>query len=162
MEENMDLEKAINLREQGKLNESNTLLQKLVKKNPNNAILNYQYAWSFDVLEMEVEAIKYYERSIELELPDEYLKEAYLGLGSTYRCIGKYIQAKDVFEKALARFDDNSLRVFYAMTLYNLEEHENSMNILLKLLAQTSNDKTIINYAKAIDFYSDKLDKLFN
>lgn len=158
----MDLEKAINLREQGKLNESNTLLQKLVKKNPNNAILNYQYAWSFDVLEMEVEAIKYYERSIELELPDEYLKEAYLGLGSTYRCIGKYIQAKDVFEKALARFDDNSLRVFYAMTLYNLEEHENSMNILLKLLAQTSNDKTIINYAKAIDFYSDKLDKLFN
>lgn len=118
-------------------------------------------AWSFDVLEQEAEAIKYYEKAIELGLPDEDLKEAYLGLGSTYRTIGEYEKSKKVFENAIDRFDDHSLKVFYAMTLYNLEAHGESMEILLKLLAETSSDKSINSYQKAIMFYSDKLDQLF-
>lgn len=157
----MTIEKAVALRKEGKLEASNRLLLELVEKHPEDAMVNYQCAWSFDVLEQETEAIKYYEKAIKLGLPDEDLKEAYLGLGSTYRTIGEYEKSKQVFENAIERFDDYSLKVFYAMTLYNLEAHGESMEILLKLLAETSSDETITGYKKAILFYSDKLDKLF-
>ncbi len=115
----------------------------------------------FDVLEKEVEAIAYYEKAIALGLPDEDLKEAYLGLASTYRTIGDYEKSKETFMSAMEKFDDKSLEVFYAMTLYNLEEHANSMEILLKIIADTSNDKSISAYSRAINFYADKLDKVF-
>ena len=157
----MSIERAIKLRKEGKLKESNELLLNLVEASPEDPIINYQCAWSYDVLEQETEAVKYYEKAIELGLPYEELKEAYLGLGSTYRTIGEYEKSKLLFERAISQFEDNSLKVFYAMTLYNLGHHSDSMEILLKILASTSKDKTIKSYAKAIDFYSDKLDILF-
>ncbi len=157
----MNIDEAVKLRNEGKLEESNKMLVALVNQTPENAMTNYQCGWSFDVLEKEVEAIEYYEKAITLGLPDEELKEAYLGLGSTYRTIGEYDKSKKTFEKAMYRFDDNALKVFYAMTLYNLEDHSQAMETLLKLLADTSNDNSIRGYRKAIEFYSDKLDKLF-
>lgn len=157
----MELDRAVKLRSEGKLEESNKILINLVRDNPNDAMINYQCAWSFDVLEKETEAIAYYEKAIELGLPDSDLKEAYLGLASTYRTIGQYDKSKEIFEKAIKKFDDNSLKVFYAMTLYNLENHSNSMEILLKIIAEHSDDDSIIGYSKAIEFYSDKLDEIF-
>lgn len=157
----MSVEKAVALRKEGKLEASNKLLLELVENYPEDAMINYQCAWSFDVLEQETQAINYYEKAIELGLPDEDLKEAYLGLGSTYRTIGEYEKSKKVFENAIDRFEDHSLKVFYAMTLYNLEAHGESIEILLKLLAETSSDKSINSYQKAILFYSDKLDQVF-
>lgn len=157
----MSIEKAVKLRKEGKLAESNEILIKLVKEFPDDAMVNYQCAWSFDVLEKEVEAIEYYEKAINLGLPNEDLKEAYLGLGSTYRTIGAYEKSKKIFEAAMEKFDDNSLKVFYAMTLYNLEEYSDSMEILLKIISETANDKSVSEYSKAIEFYSDKLDKIF-
>lgn len=157
----MSIEKAVKLRKEGKLEESNDLLIKLAKEFPENAMVNYQCAWSYDVLEKEVEAIEYYEKAISLGLPNDDLKEAYLGLGSTYRTIGEYEKSKKIFKSAMAKFDDNSLKVFYAMTLYNLEEHSGSMEILLRIISETTNDNSLIGYSKAIEFYSDKLDKVF-
>lgn len=157
----MNIEYAINLRNEGKLHESNAILLELVKQFPDDAIINYQCAWSFDVLELETDAIYYYEKAISLGLSDYDLKEAYLGLGSTYRCIGKYSDAKHVFQKAIQQFEDNSLKVFYAMVLYNLNEHSEAMKILLKVISETSEDNTIKSFSKAINFYSDKLDKIF-
>lgn len=154
----MRVEEAIKLRSLGKLIESNELLKSLVREYPDDAIVNYQCAWSYDVLELEKEAIPYYEKSIALGLPDEDLKEAYLGLGSTYRVIGNYEKSKCIFEEAISKFDDNSLKVFYAMTLYNLKTHSQSMDILLKLLATTSEDQSIKRYSKAINYYSSNLD----
>ncbi len=43
------LEEAILLRQKGKLIESNKLILGLLKQNPDDAQLNYQCAWSFDV-----------------------------------------------------------------------------------------------------------------
>lgn len=155
------IEEAVALRKAGQLEASNTLLLAVVKAYPEDAMVNYQCAWSFDVLEREMEAIPYYEKAIALGLPKDDLKEAYLGLGSTYRTIGKYEQSKAVFEKALAQFEDNGLKVFYAMTLYNLKLHEEAMSILLKLLAETSEDAHIKGYENAINYYADQLDKIF-
>lgn len=64
---------AIRLRKEWKLKESNKILINLSNDNPNNLIINYQCAWSFDVMGLEREAVPYYERAIVLGLPDEDL-----------------------------------------------------------------------------------------
>ena len=156
----MNIDKGIELRKKGKLIESNSFFIELAKKYPKDAIVQYQCAWSFDVLEKETEAIDYYEKAIELGLPDNDLKEAILGLGSTYRSIGEYEKSKQTFEKGISLFNDNSLKVFYAMTLYNNGELSKSMDILLNIIADTTNDETILAYKKAIKFYSGKLDEV--
>jgi tetratricopeptide (TPR) repeat protein len=157
-----ELERAIELRKEGKLKESNEILIYLVNEYPNDPTINYQCAWSFDALGLEKDAIQYYEKSILIGLPDEELRGAYLGLGSTYRTLGQYKESKEIFEKGLAKFPhDRSMEVFYAMTLYNLEEYSKAMEILLYIIAQTSLGKDINKYKKAIEFYSDKLDEVW-
>ncbi|MBN6886331.1 tetratricopeptide (TPR) repeat protein [Cytobacillus horneckiae] len=156
------LSQAIHLRNIGSLKESNQMFMQLVKTHPNDANIQYQCAWSLDVLGEEAEAVPYYERAIELGLPDEDLAGAYLGLGSTYRTLGAYEQSRQIFEKALAVFpENNAIACFYAMTLYNLQEYERAMGILLKALADTSSDRHIHDYKKAIVYYSDKLHKVW-
>lgn len=153
---------AIRLRKEGKLKESNKILINLSNDNPNNSIINYQCAWSFDVMGLEREAVPYYEKAIILGLPDDDLKGAFLGLGSTYRTLGEYKKSRKVFEEGLAKFPyDNAIKTFYAMTLYNLKEYPKAMEILLNNLVQTSSDEELIKYKKAIEFYSDKLDKVW-
>lgn len=156
------LETAIELRKEGKLKESNELLKILANEYPNDAMVNYQRAWSFDALGLEANALPYYEKAILMGLPDEDLQGAFLGLGSTYRTLGQYEKSKKVFEKALVKFPENrAIKVFYAMTLYNLKEHSKAMEILLLNLVQTSSDENINNYKKAIEFYADKLDEVW-
>lgn len=155
------LTKAINLRTTGNLKEANDILVKLASEYPDDPHINYQCAWSFDVMGLEKEAVPYYEKAIAIGLPDEDMKEAYLGLGSTYRTIGEYEKSKRLFLEGLERYDSNSLRVFLAMTLFNLGEHEKSMELLLKVIAETSADEDVSGYKKAIEFYSDKLTQLW-
>lgn len=57
--------------------------------------------------------------------------------------------------------DDDALKTFYAMTLYNLGQHSLSIEILLNILADTSLDLNIKEYSKAIRFYSGNLDKVW-
>lgn len=157
-----ELEIAIRLRKEGKLKESNNILVNLANKHSNNAIVNYQCAWSYDVMGLEREAVPYYEKAILLGLHYNDLKGAFLGLGSTYRTLGEYEKSRKIFEEGLAKFpDNNALKTFYAMTLYNLKEYPKAMEILLVNLAQTSSDENVKQYKKAIEFYSDKLEEIW-
>lgn len=157
------LEKAIELRKNERFQESNKLLVSLVKDSPNDPKINYQCAWSFDILGLEAEAVPYYERAIELGLTGEELEGAFLGLGSTYRTLGNYEKSREVFEKGIKAFPQNkALYVFYSMTLYNLNEHKRAMEHLLHCLLETTNDQEILRYKNAISFYSDKLDQIWN
>lgn len=151
---------AIELRQEGKVAESNELLLKVVEKFPTDPYVNYQCAWSFDLLGKETEAIPFYEKAIDLGLSRKDLEGAILGLGSSYRTIGKYAKSKNVFQKGLNLFPSSrTLKVFYSMTLYNLKEHDSAMEILLTSLIETTSDEDILHYKTAIQFYSDKLDK---
>lgn len=95
-------------------------------------------------------AAQYYEKAISIGLPDEELKGAYLGLGSTYRTLGKYDDSKKVLEERLVKFpQDEAMKVFYAMTLYNLKEYSKAMEILLSSVADTSSDENINKYKKS-------------
>ncbi|EMG28696.1 hypothetical protein X560_2733 [Listeria fleischmannii 1991] len=154
------LEEALFYRENNDLEKSNQLLLKLLEKNPYDPYILYQVAWSFDVLEKEGEATSFYEKAIENGLEGPDLAEAYLGLGSTYRALGKYQAAERTIQKGRQQFPYNhALSVFYAMVLYNLERYAEGMEILLHLLAESSKDDSIVAYKKAITFYADKLDK---
>lgn len=157
-----ELEQAVRLRSEGRLNESNEQLVRLAERHPDDARVNFQCAWSFDVLGQEAAAVPYYERAIAAGLPDEELKRALLGLGSTYRTLGDYEKSAAVFNRGTEVFpEDRALQVFRAMTLYNLGEHARAMELLLRNLADTTSDGGIRSYGQAIRFYSDKLDTIW-
>ncbi|UTR10253.1 tetratricopeptide repeat protein [Evansella sp. LMS18] len=159
---NKELEKAIDLRNRGHHIESNELLMRLAEEFPNNALINYQCAWSLDILGEESTAISFYENAIKIGLPPADLEGALLGLGSTYRTLGDYKKSKSTFLKGIELFPDNrAMQTFYSMTLYNLNEHTKAMELLLKCLIETTKDPEISKYKKAIEFYSDKLDKVW-
>ena len=156
-----DLLEAIKLREKGHVKKANQLLIELVHKYPDDAQVNYQCAWCYDVMGLEKEAVPYYEKAIDLGLPDSDLKEAYLGLGSTYRALGDYLKSEAILEKGVELYDDNAIKTFLSMTKYNLGKHNEAMALLLELLSSTSNDKDILKFKDAIHFYSVKLDQLW-
>ncbi|MFE3574852.1 tetratricopeptide repeat protein [Lysinibacillus sp. NPDC059133] len=154
------LQHIITLRENGRLEEANQLMVALVQEKPENAYYQFQCAWTYDSLGKEKEAIPHYEKAIQLGLKPEILLDAYLGLGSTYRTLGQYEQAKRIFEQAISEFPEaEHLKVFYAITLYNLGEHSMAMETLLNTIIHTTNHEGIKDYRKAIKFYSDKLDR---
>lgn len=157
-----ELEKAIELRREGNLKESNEILVDLVNKYPDDPMINFHCAWSYDALGLERNAVEYYKKAISLGLPDEELRYAYIGLGSTYRTLGQYNESREVLEEGLSKFQqDKAMAVFYAMTLYNSNEYSKAMEILLKIVAETSFDEGIRKYKRAIEFYSDKLDEVW-
>jgi tetratricopeptide (TPR) repeat protein len=157
---NNKLDKALALRKNGNHKESNELLSELVKEFPDDALYNYQCAWSFDILGEEEKAVPFYENAIKIGLPSKDMEGAVLGLGSTYRALGEYEKSKDIFLKGTELFPDNHvIKVFYSMTLYNLKEYSKAMELILKCLINTTNDNEILSYKRALKFYSDKLDQ---
>ena len=111
----------------------------------------------------ESNAVLFYEKATELSLPDYELEGAILGLGSTYRTLGEYEKSQGVFRKGMEMFPNNKvIPVFYSMTLYNLKEHHHAMELLLTCLADTTTDEKISSYQKAIRYYSNRLDDIWN
>lgn len=159
---NSKIEEAISLRESGEYAASIERWRRLIQQEPDNGFLHYQCAWSHDAMGNESEAVPYYVNSIQLGLDDKNLQGAYLGLGSTYRTLGEYEKSQLVFEKGIGRFPENkALTVFYSMTLYNMNEHSQAMELLLTCIGESSQDSTIEPYKKAIRFYADQLDTVW-
>lgn len=57
---------------------------------------------------------------------------------------------------------NKAIQVFYAITLYNLSEHSNATELLLEVLLETTEDKQILEYERALKFYSKHLDDVWN
>ncbi|WP_309484819.1 tetratricopeptide repeat protein [Bacillus aquiflavi] len=115
-----------------------------------------------DQLGLEAEAVPFYTKALTCQLTSEERQLALLGLGSTYRVLGQYEQARIILEQGIEQFPHaNEFRVFYALVLYNLNETKQAMSLLLKLLGETTNDNGMKAYKKAILFYSDHLDELW-
>ena len=154
------LENAVQLRTDGKAETALKMLQRLLKKRPDDALLNYHAAWTCDTLGREREAVPYYELALEIGLEGEDLRGALLGLGSTYRTLGEYEKAMMTCKAGIEFFPEaREFQVFLAMALYNLGKTDEAMPLLLRNLAETSTDAGIQRFQRAILFYSDKLDE---
>lgn len=159
----MDIGQAIRLREAGNGAEAKRLLKALNNEKPGQASVLYQLAWTCDSLGDEREAVPYYEEAIRIGLPEEDEPGAMLGLGSTYRTLGRYGDADVLFREARSKYPGRrEFRVFHAMTLYNLGRHAEAMGLLLGEIAETSADPGVGKYRRAIAFYADKLDQIWN
>jgi tetratricopeptide (TPR) repeat protein len=158
----MTLENAIQLRESGQAAEAMKVLEDLLACNPNDPSILYQCAWACDVQGLEREAVPYYVQALENGLAGREREGAFLGLGSTYRVIGEYTESRAVLEKGMGEFpENNALPIFYAMTLHNLKEHDLAMETVLRMIVETSKDEDIEAYIIAIEYYKDKLNKIW-
>lgn len=154
------IEKAMQLRKDNKPDQALVILTELLRINPKDPIVNYQMAWTCDFIGKESEAVPFYEKAIANGLTGDDRKGAMLGLGSTYRCLGEYEKSLKVLDQAISEFaEDRSLKVFRALTIYNLGNAEDSVGELLVQLLDTTNDQSIKTYEKALRFYSDKLNE---
>ncbi len=156
------LEAAVRLREAGELEAARAALIELVAERPDDAVVNYQAAWAHDASGLETEAVPFYERALELGLSDDDLRGALLGLGSTYRTIGRYEDAERTLREGRGRFGPHgAFDAFLAMALYNLGRHAEALELLLRALAETSSDDSVQRYRRAIGFYATNLDEVF-
>ncbi len=156
------LARAISLREQGKDQEARDLLLELHGGHPDDANVNLQCAWIHDRLGLERDAVRYYERALELGLDGEDQKNAMLGLGSTYRALGEYEKAANTLTWAVEMFpEDRPLQVFQAMALYNDDKAKDACELLLSLLIETTADESIIGYRDAIRTYAGDLNRVW-
>lgn len=150
------LAEAVRLREQGHPEQAREHLLSLTATFPDAADIAYQTAWVHDVLGLEAEAVPYYERSLQGDgLTDEERQGALLGLGSTYRVLGRFGQAVETLRRGVSEFpDDGALRTFLSMALFNTGEHHEAMRLLLHLTATTSEDPQVQRYRAAIESYA--------
>ncbi|WP_405794433.1 tetratricopeptide repeat protein [Streptomyces sp. NBC_01506] len=153
------LAEAVELRVRGEAERARDRLVALADQYPDDAVISYQTAWTHDGLGLEAEAVAYYERALDsTDLPDEDRLGALVGLGSTFRILGRYEDAVRTLRGGLERFpDDGALRTFLAMALFNTGQHDEAMRILLDLLATTSEDPQVRAYRVAIGHYAKDL-----
>jgi tetratricopeptide (TPR) repeat protein len=112
-----------------------------------------------DRLGLEAEAVPFYEHALASGLAPAHRIGGYVGLGSTYRVLGRYEQARSTLQRGLAEFPGNAaLRAFLAMTLYNLGAPHDGLSLALRVLAETSGDADVQRYRAAIEYYAGDLD----
>lgn len=154
------LSQAIRLRQQGQSVQAREQLLILAKQYPHDVEIAYQTAWTHDVLGLEDEAVPFYEQALGGPgLPEEDRHGAFLGLGSTYRVLGRYALSEQTLRSGLEEFpQDVTLQAFLAMVLYNTGETREAVGVLLKALTATSSDRRMQGYRRAIEHYADDLD----
>lgn len=152
--------KAVALREAGELEQARGLLVELRRERPEDAQVALQTAWVHDSLGLEEEAAEHYEAAIRGELSDDELRGLYLGLGSTYRTLGRDADSERIFREGIERFPDfKPLRVFNAMLDYNLGRPREAVRALIEVLLEASDDPTIQRYRRSLSGYAEDLDR---
>ncbi|BEM83624.1 hypothetical protein SME41J_29480 [Serratia marcescens] len=143
------------LKTQGRYQEATALALRQLATEPEAAMLHFQLACLYDVQGLEQQAIPCYLAALARDLPPAQRREAWLGLGSTYRALGEYPASLRAFDDGLTEFPQaNELMLFRAMALYNLGENKRAVADLLLLLADTSSDPDIRGYQCAIRHYA--------
>jgi len=142
----------------GRVHELLDALRDLDRRHPNVAEINYQLAWTYEVLERETEAVPLYEKAISLGLPENELCGALLGLGNTLRVTGEVARAVEVLCSASAQFPDNKeLDAFLALALHATGKHTESVQTLIEALCETSEDTGITAYQRALRHHASRL-----
>lgn len=147
----------IRLREQGRREESRSALLEAAKAFPDDPQVNYQCAWAHDLMGLEKEAIPFYERALAQGLAGKDLEGAFVGLGSSYRCVGEHAKAVELLRRGAEQFPSSRvIPVFLAMALHSRGDSGQAMGILMRELAETSSDAEITLFKRAILQYAEE------
>ena len=153
-----ELEAIVGARAHGQSKEILPRLKSLDERHPNVAEINYQLAWSCDVLGRADDALPYYEKAIALGLPPNELSGALLGLGNTLRALGQQTRATEVLRSGKAQFPENrEFDVFLALALHELGQHAAAMRLMIETLCETTEDPGLTAYQRAIRHAASKL-----
>lgn len=132
----------------------------LLRQSPGDPELHFQLACAYDYLSLEAEAVPHYEAALVGPLSPSHTREALLGLGSTFRTLGRYEEAHEILSRGLREFPEAmEFRVFLAMALYNLGRPKEAVELLLDLIARTSADPDIQSYKAAISLYAQDIER---
>ena len=166
----MDIDEAITaaaaLRTQGAYGEARSLLHAALAETglsgAEQARLHYQLAWCCDAAGDEAESVPFYERALALGLTGEERSGALLGLGSSYRALGRYADAERTLAQGMADFPDRlEFAAFWAITRYNQQAYADAVRLLVQTLAADSANPGIQRYRRALLFYADHLDEVW-
>jgi tetratricopeptide (TPR) repeat protein len=134
------------------------LLKDLDRRHPNIAEINYQLAWTCDVLGREADALPLYEKAVALGLPANELSGALLGLGSTLCKLGRFERSAEVLRSGRAQFPEHrEFDVFLALTLHRLGRHDAALKLVLEALCDTTEDPGLTACQRTIRFYAGRL-----
>jgi tetratricopeptide (TPR) repeat protein len=146
-----ELEAIVGARAHGQSKEIIPRLKALDERHPHVAEINFQLAWSCDVLDRAAEALPAYEKAIALGLAPNELSGALLGLGSTLRALGQLERSAEVLQSAKLQFPDNpEFDAFLALTLHAQGKHGEALRLALETLCATSEDPGLTAYRRAI------------
>jgi tetratricopeptide (TPR) repeat protein len=153
-----ELDAIVGARAHGQAEEIFPRLQKLDAKHPNVAEINYQLAWTCDVLDRAKDALPYYEKAAALGLPPNELSGALIGLGSTLRTLGQLERSAEVLRSGQVQFPDNpEFAVFLAITLHQQGKVADALRLALDTLCETTDDPGLTAYQRAIRHAAAKL-----
>ncbi len=156
----MSLDEALRLRAAGDHEQALQLLVALSTAAPADALLRFETACVHDFLGREAQAVDHYLAALAGALPDAQRLRAYVGLGSSYRTLGRYAEAERTLLEGIVQFPQAPvLEAFLAMSEYNLGRPRAAIERLLMLLARSSDDAELRSYAAAIEFYASRLDE---
>jgi tetratricopeptide (TPR) repeat protein len=158
---------AIQLREAGRakqdqtiLEEARTVLLELHAAHPDHAEITYQTGVVHDNLGLGAEAIPFYTQALAQGLSGPDLERCLLGLGSTYRALGKHRQAEKTLRRGVREFPNNrALQIFLAMALYNTQQYKEAMELVLTNLLETTSDEKLQYFKRGLLYYALHLDE---
>ena len=146
-----ELDAIVGARAHGQSREVLPRLKSLDERHPNIPEINYQLAWTCDVLDRPADALPYYEKAIALGLAPNELSGALIGLGSTLRTLGQLDRSAEVLSSAKLQFPDNpEFDAFLALTLHAQGKHADALRLALATLCATSEDPGLTAYQRAI------------
>lgn len=152
------LAEAVSLRESGQPEQARPLLNALAAACPDDAEVQYQTAWVHDVLGLEAEAVPYYERALALGLPEPEREGLVLGLGSTYRNVGRIADSLALLERGVLAYPANhAMRCFLALTRLANDEPREALALAFDVILNTSTDPTIERYRRSLSEYREEL-----
>lgn len=161
------LAEAIQLREKGRARQDQTILEEarallldLAAACPDEAEITFQLAVAHDNLGRSREAVPFYLQALAQNLEGPDLERALMGLGSTYRGLGEYQKAEEILRRGMREFPQNrAIQVFLAMTLYNLQQYKEAMELILTNLMETTSDEKLQYFKRGISYYALHLDE---
>lgn len=157
----MSIETIRQLRREGRHEEARALAVALASRHADDAELQFEAASLCDFLGQEARAVPFYLAALAGSLTGNHRRQALLGLGSTYRTLGRYGEAEATLRSGLSEFPDGSeFNVFLAMTWHNLGRSKEAVELLLTVIATTSTNPDIQPYRRAIGFYAQDVERI--